>query len=281
MHPMTSVVRRSFSVRSGAIALAAASALCMSGTAHADDATITLDVSYSAGAGSAGVWELYGRIDSTASGANGAFGLSAVRALLTGVDFGVDGDAVLLSSGIGAIDPIDLGGPNERPPVIELTGGVIDLVYGQDLSESNGNTLVFGVGASGDALLASGTFSAGMTPDFGQDDSGPMTLYTTALFLPSGSTPIGSAALLADNTFTEVIDNLSLAGDYNLDGVVNAADYTVWRDGNSPDSSQAGYDLWSDNYGKSNAPAASIPEPTAGLIACIATLLGLSAKSRA
>lgn len=59
----------------------------------------------------------------------------------------------------------------------------------------------------------------------------------------------------------------TLEGDYNSDGVVDAADYTVWRDGNSPDDTQAGYDVWAANYGASNQPAAaSVPEPTSVLI---------------
>lgn len=73
----------------------------------------------------------------------------------------------------------------------------------------------------------------------------------------------------------------TLAGDYNHDGVVNAADYTVWRDGNSPDSSQAGYDLWVDNYGAttatptSNAATHAAPEPPAViplLLACLGAI---------
>ncbi len=66
-----------------------------------------------------------------------------------------------------------------------------------------------------------------------------------------------------------------LPGDYNGDNVVDAADYTVWRDGNSPDDTQAGYDLWAANYGATAAPsaAASIPEPTA----CVLVLGGLAA----
>ena len=61
---------------------------------------------------------------------------------------------------------------------------------------------------------------------------------------------------------------MALPGDYNSDGVVDAADYTVWRDGNSPDDSQAGYDLWAANYGATNAPATSsaVPEPTSAMI---------------
>ncbi|CAN0351322.1 unnamed protein product, partial [Ectocarpus sp. 4 AP-2014] len=40
-----------------------------------------------------------------------------------------------------------------------------------------------------------------------------------------------------------------LPGDFNLDGVVDAADYTVWRDGLGATYEPADYDIWSDNYG--------------------------------
>jgi hypothetical protein len=64
-----------------------------------------------------------------------------------------------------------------------------------------------------------------------------------------------------------IVKIVALPGDYNSDGVVDAADYTEWRDGNSPDDSQAGYDLWAANYGSTNAPpAASVPEPASALV---------------
>lgn len=72
-------------------------------------------------------------------------------------------------------------------------------------------------------------------------------------------------------------DNISFGpaplpdGDYNGDGQVDAADYTVWRDGGSPDSSQAGYDLWATNYGTGVASqATSIPEPATALLGALA-----------
>ncbi|MEQ8847318.1 hypothetical protein [Botrimarina sp.] len=98
--------------------------------------------------------------------------------------------------------------------------------------------------------------------------------------------------LLVDNILVEVFrdaasvtpnanpepDNDILLGDYNFDGSVDAADYTVWRDGNSPDSSQAGYDLWADNYGMTvgGSTAAGVPEPGAALLAILA-LCGVGA----
>ncbi len=66
--------------------------------------------------------------------------------------------------------------------------------------------------------------------------------------------------------------------DFNQDGTVDAADYTVWRDGNSPDSTQAGYLLWRANYGAvqggATAQAASVaaPEPGAMLLLAAAAL---------
>lgn len=50
------------------------------------------------------------------------------------------------------------------------------------------------------------------------------------------------------------------AGDFNDDGSVNAADYTVWRDGGLPASD---YDDWAANYGVTTGGASAAPEPTA------------------
>lgn len=72
----------------------------------------------------------------------------------------------------------------------------------------------------------------------------------------------------------------TLDGDYNGNGVVDAADYTLWRDGDSPDSSIAGYQVWRDNFGASQAPAAkgptTVPAPHALMLAAfgVASALG-------
>ena len=39
---------------------------------------------------------------------------------------------------------------------------------------------------------------------------------------------------------------VGLAGDYNLNGIVDAADYIVWR---KTDGTPAGYDKWRANFG--------------------------------
>ncbi|QDU88916.1 hypothetical protein Pla175_23000 [Pirellulimonas nuda] len=72
--------------------------------------------------------------------------------------------------------------------------------------------------------------------------------------------------------------SLGLAGDYNRDGVVDAADYTVWRDhlgapaGTLPNDPYSGaigadqYNTWRDHFGQSTSSAATVqnaavPEP--------------------
>jgi autotransporter-associated beta strand protein len=55
-----------------------------------------------------------------------------------------------------------------------------------------------------------------------------------------------------------------LAGDFNADGVVDAADYVVWR--KDATSTQAAYDVWQANFGRTAGSGASnsataVPEP--------------------
>ena len=65
---------------------------------------------------------------------------------------------------------------------------------------------------------------------------------------------------------------LALAGDYNRDGIVDAADYTVWRDGLGSKYTQTDYTVWKSNFGNhagSGAGAeenASVPEPATILL---------------
>lgn len=84
------------------------------------------------------------------------------------------------------------------------------------------------------------------------------------------------------------------AGDFNQDGVVDAADYTVYRDnvGNLaglPNDNDLGvvgqlhYDLWADNYGAVGelrtvitlaAAAVAVPEPASLVIVCCSIVVG-------
>ena len=119
----------------------------------------------------------------------------------------------------------------------------------------------------------------------------------------SDSWNVGGITPIDGNYFDGDLNDLSqflagttpLEGDYNGDGVVNAADYTVWRDSwlslgeNLPaDGDNDGfvgnsdYDVWAINYGADEstaAAAAAIPEPsTLILMAC--GLIATSSKRK-
>jgi hypothetical protein len=90
-----------------------------------------------------------------------------------------------------------------------------------------------------------------------------------------------------------VVEAVALAGDYNNDGIVSAADYTVWRNNlggsalpfNETASlgavDEADYQAWKDNFGMTSgsggaAGESPVPEPTAIVLLLIglATLIG-------
>jgi hypothetical protein len=77
-----------------------------------------------------------------------------------------------------------------------------------------------------------------------------------------------------------------LLGDYNEDGVVDAADYVVWR---KTDGTQEGYDTWRANFGRTAGSGAStstdataaVPEPlTFSVILFGMALITMAARRR-
>ncbi len=132
-----------------------------------------------------------------------------------------------------------------------------------------------------------------------------------ALFLDGASQAIGTYGSLASSAMfkssyfagtgilnvTELVLT-AIPGDYNNDGIVNAADYTVYRDNvGQPDGTlindlvggvvgAAQYTQWAENYGATEPPPAeasslSVPEPTALVLAGIAAVGFLSRRKAA
>lgn len=101
----------------------------------------------------------------------------------------------------------------------------------------------------------------------------------------------------ANNVTVRLASVSGLLGDYNSDGIVDAADYTVWLDTLGEDAllaadgnqdglvNQADYEVWSDNFGATAGGAgagatqnamAAIPEPgTVSLLALVAITASL------
>jgi len=113
---------------------------------------------------------------------------------------------------------------------------------------------------------------------------------------------LGSAATMSfiDQTFSQcdadpansgvcrVVDPpMGHPGDFNGDGMVNAADYTVWRNGLGSIYTQADYEIWKAHFGESWPAGSSatssvaVPEPTSWAMAgaCLATLLFWQGRS--
>jgi hypothetical protein len=70
----------------------------------------------------------------------------------------------------------------------------------------------------------------------------------------------------------------SLPGDYNNNGIVDAADYVVWRKGLGTMYTQSDYEVWRAHFGQAAGSGAgaiantAVPEPTTlGLLMLAAT----------
>ncbi|MEQ8847495.1 hypothetical protein [Botrimarina sp.] len=118
---------------------------------------------------------------------------------------------------------------------------------------------------------------------------------------PMNSFRFGSPSGVTSDTGVAHFDNLYLAleeaaaellGDYNGNGVVDAADYTVYRDtlgdsvaaGEGADGNNNGvidpgdYDVWANNFGEAGSSAVATPEPTAALLVSLAGLAALGRR---
>jgi GH25 family lysozyme M1 (1,4-beta-N-acetylmuramidase) len=84
-----------------------------------------------------------------------------------------------------------------------------------------------------------------------------------------------------------------VTGDFNGDGVVNAADYTVWRDnflksvtGHPADANKNNFidigdrNIWATNYGATSSAAVAVPEPTALVLAGLLALTASAQRRR-
>jgi autotransporter-associated beta strand protein len=70
-----------------------------------------------------------------------------------------------------------------------------------------------------------------------------------------------------------------LAGDFNADGVVDAADYVVWLNGLDVNYTEADYDVWRTNFGRAAGSGAStstdsaVPEPSSFILLLLAVII--------
>jgi hypothetical protein len=143
-------------------------------------------------------------------------------------------------------------------------------------------------------FVSTGLISANRFVDmhfFDITDAQPGDKFAIGVKAKDGSLSFGNSGL-SGFSFDVLPAAPGLTGDYNSDNLVDAADYTVWRDtftqvvtpGDGADGDNSGvidagdYTVWANNYG-SPAPSSSIPEPTAVVLAAIA-IVGAARRCR-
>ncbi len=152
-------------------------------------------------------------------------------------------------------------------------------------------------------LFGSSSFTSANTASIGALMN-TATLSTNPATATSQSDLVFTYSLASGNIVTGIVEyyfqQTPLPGDFNANGVVDTADYTVWRDnlgagtetalngnGNGTGGVDAAdYTLWKNNFGASlPASAAAVPEPTTlwlaavGLVAALVRRKGLALLS--
>jgi hypothetical protein len=87
----------------------------------------------------------------------------------------------------------------------------------------------------------------------------------------------------AANAFNQFLPEFP-PGDFNEDGIVDAADYTVWRDGFNTVYDEMDYFVWRSNFGEGVAGAGataphSVPEP-ASMVMLVVAMVSCSLRRR-
>jgi hypothetical protein len=160
-------------------------------------------------------------------------------------------------------------------------------------------------GSQYDAILASGTLGLdgalqvalinGFAPSAGNSfdilDWGTLNGTFDTLQLPAltGGLTWNTSQLYTSGVLS--IAAAGLAGDYNNNGRVDAADYVVWREN---DGSQQGYNIWRTNFGRAvdaasgaasgpprlGGPTFAVPEPASYILALTGMLTVRHRRSR-
>ena len=155
-----------------------------------------------------------------------------------------------------------------------------------DITPNSAGQLTVGGTATLDGTI-NVDFLDGATP------SGDVTLLTAGspIVLPSGLPTLnltgatGLSLALSGDMMSLLLTSAGLPGDYNQNGIVDAADYTLFRQNDGTNNplpndnglgtpvGQAHYDLWVANFGNTgtgSGSAAAVPEPATALLMIMA-----------
>jgi fibronectin-binding autotransporter adhesin len=179
-----------------------------------------------------------------------------------------------LSPGAG-IESLDVGS------VTLAAGSILDVdvatIAGVDTSDLLNVTTANGLAIS--AITLNITDVGGMTGgiytliDYAGIFNGSMSNITFGT-VPSGF----SYSLIHDTVSTSIQLEVTAPGDFNHDGMVDGADYVVWRKGVGSKYTDSDYDSWRAHYGQTYTPGAgaefsAVPEPAAWVLLVVGAVL--------
>lgn len=201
--------------------------------------------------------------------------------------------------------PAELLGAGEIVGDVSIDGGVVTpgadadglVIYG-DLSLNALARTVVNVGEDGhgkltvESAMLGGVLEVLLDSEFGTQDDATFELIglhgdTTGTLLGAFASVLLPTLDFASFSLNATPQSVSLEvaavldGDFNLDGTVNAADYTVWRDSLGVLYDPSDYTAWVDNFGSTIAPGvASVPEPAGAGLAALAIAAALRLRVR-
>jgi len=128
------------------------------------------------------------------------------------------------------------------------------------------------------------TLAAGFMPTVGQSfdlfDWGTRSGVFASINLPTIAGIGWNTSQLYTTGVISVTSATALAGDFNGDGRVDAADYTQWRDGLGSAYDMDDYQDWKMHFGQSAGAAMAVPEPASCAMFVVA-ILGAAARRQA
>jgi autotransporter-associated beta strand protein len=238
----------------------------------------------------------------TLAGANTYSGLTTVDNGALAVNGSIAGaatvnnGATLQGSGtVAGLVTVAGGGtlsPGSSPGTLSV--GALDLNSGSQLKIELGGSVI---GVEYDSVMVAGAANLGGTLDVSLIDLG------SGVFAPGAGdefTIIGAAGVVSGTFATELLPALrggliwnvvyspnefvlsigGVLGYFNLDGIVDAADYVVWRKGLGTTYTQSDYDVWRAHFGQTassgsalpsaNSLSAGVPEPATWVLLVLA-----------
>jgi hypothetical protein len=161
--------------------------------------------------------------------------------------------------------------------------GTVEMEIGGTAAGSQYDQIV----VTGDVTLAGTLYLAltgGFTPAIGANS---YTLFSATGELGGRFSRISFPALPADRMWAVFYtdDSLSLKvtlpGDFDANGLVNAADLPAWQAGFGTSYGGDGFLVWQRNFNGTSGPAEGVPEPVTSVLAAVALVGAIGRRRRA